>query len=154
MGLMDEFQIGIGKATAASERVLQVARLKGQVADAQTAQQARYASLGQEVYAEFRRGDSLSPQLASLCQDCLAGESAIVALMRQLDAVQGTGSREVCVACGTAMPAGAAFCVSCGQPAQAAAEQTESRPCSNCGSPVALGAKFCGSCGAPGPSGP
>jgi membrane protease subunit (stomatin/prohibitin family) len=49
-----------------------------------------------------------------------------------------------CVSCGTANPAGAKFCVNCGQPPAPAAMH-----CTQCGTELPAGAKFCASCGTP-----
>ncbi|HEX3786421.1 MAG TPA: SPFH domain-containing protein [Pseudonocardiaceae bacterium] len=49
-----------------------------------------------------------------------------------------------CAGCETANPAGAKFCMSCGQPMAAAAPH-----CTNCGTELPPGARFCGSCGTP-----
>ncbi|MBN2800519.1 MAG: zinc ribbon domain-containing protein [Deltaproteobacteria bacterium] len=50
-------------------------------------------------------------------------------------------SRPSCGACGAALPAGARFCHSCGQP-------TGPAPCPACGAETAPDAAFCGACGA------
>jgi class 3 adenylate cyclase/predicted nucleic acid-binding Zn ribbon protein len=44
-----------------------------------------------------------------------------------------------CGVCGTANPAGASFCMSCGAPL--------ARVCPSCGVPAPAGARFCGNCG-------
>ena len=53
-----------------------------------------------------------------------------------------------CANCGTANPAGAKFCMGCGQ---GMAPQT--LHCTNCGTELPAGAKFCASCGTPTGSG-
>jgi membrane protease subunit (stomatin/prohibitin family) len=48
-----------------------------------------------------------------------------------------------CASCGTANPAGAKFCMNCGQPPSTAAH------CTQCGTELSAGAKFCMNCGTP-----
>ena len=45
-----------------------------------------------------------------------------------------------CAACGTENPAGARFCMACGEALE--------RRCGNCGTPAPGGARFCMNCGA------
>ena len=45
-----------------------------------------------------------------------------------------------CAACGTENPAGARFCMACGEALE--------RRCRNCGTPAPGGARFCMNCGA------
>jgi membrane protease subunit (stomatin/prohibitin family) len=49
-----------------------------------------------------------------------------------------------CGQCQTPNPAGAKFCMGCGQPLAAAAPH-----CTNCGTELPAGSRFCGSCGTP-----
>lgn len=49
----------------------------------------------------------------------------------------------ICPNCGTAVPAGSKFCLSCGAKMESAAF------CSNCGKPLPPNAKFCPECGTP-----
>jgi membrane protease subunit (stomatin/prohibitin family) len=49
-----------------------------------------------------------------------------------------------CAACQHENPAGAKFCIDCGQPLAVKAQH-----CTECGTELAPGAKFCGSCGTP-----
>lgn len=51
----------------------------------------------------------------------------------------------VCPACGSAVPAGSKFCLSCGA-------KIETTPfCTNCGKPLPANARFCPECGAKAP---
>ena len=53
------------------------------------------------------------------------------------------GSSQVCPNCGTQVPAGSKFCLSCG------AKMNTAVFCTNCGKPVPPGSKFCPQCGSP-----
>jgi membrane protease subunit (stomatin/prohibitin family) len=55
---------------------------------------------------------------------------------------QGGGSGVTCSSCSAANPAGAKFCMGCGQPLAQAAPH-----CTSCGTELPPGARFCGSCG-------
>ena len=51
------------------------------------------------------------------------------------------GSSQICPSCGTQVPAGSKFCLSCG------AKMNTAAFCTNCGKPVPPGSKFCPECG-------
>lgn len=53
----------------------------------------------------------------------------------------GNAATLICSGCGTALPAGAKFCLNCGQPQNAAPI------CPGCGTELPAGAKFCLNCG-------
>ena len=56
----------------------------------------------------------------------------------------------VCEKCGAEVPAGSAFCASCGAKIESAVSQPSQQTaniCSNCGAVLAEGAQFCVSCG-------
>lgn len=53
-----------------------------------------------------------------------------------------SAGQAVCPKCGTAVPAGAKFCLNCGEKMS-----YQSSFCPNCGKPLPAGAKFCSECG-------
>ena len=60
---------------------------------------------------------------------------------------QGTQPAVPCAQCGTATPAGAKFCPSCGRPQGGSAAPTAMRKCDKCGCEVPEDARFCPRCG-------
>ena len=153
MGLVDKFQEGLGAATAASERMLQVAKLKSQVSSLRQKQEELYGHMGRAAALLVRRSEVEHPQLIELGAQIDEIEAQVVGIqseIERLQAVQGAVSA-TCPSCSAGVAAGVKFCPSCGgaipQPDMSVATADEVQ-CPKCHSPLEAGAKFCGKCGA------
>lgn len=90
--------------------------------------------------------DMMSMQMGMMAANAMSGQ--MKEMMNNINGNQPNNSQIqqnvgqiYCPNCGSALPAGAKFCMNCGQ------QLTVSNKCPNCGSELPAGAKFCLNCG-------
>ncbi|MBR4462790.1 MAG: SPFH domain-containing protein [Erysipelotrichaceae bacterium] len=87
-------------------------------------------------------GDMMQMQMGMMAANAMSGQmKEMMSGMTENDAQPQQANVVYCPNCGAQLPAGAKFCMSCGQPLIA------SDKCPNCGSEIPEGAKFCLNCG-------
>lgn len=125
-------------------------KINGQISDQKKELSKMYEDLGRMLYAEesVRSMDKCS-QIVTMIEN---GEKTLEELEKQLAVTKG---EVACKNCGTFVPAGNAFCPSCGTkvefpvPEANANGQDGSMKCTNCGSALDGGSAFCTNCGTP-----
>jgi len=154
MSLMDRFHEGIGAATSASERMLQVAKLKSKLSALQKQQEDLTTEMGRTASILVRRGDVSHPQLVEIGGQIDAIEREVVTTQAEIDSLQASQAPATvdCSSCGTSIPADVKYCPACGASASlpdAVAPPGPDKTCSTCGSPLEGSGKYCARCGAP-----
>jgi RNA polymerase subunit RPABC4/transcription elongation factor Spt4 len=140
---------GIRKQIAEADRKRQVKRLEEDLTRLKLQSEQAMTSLGVQALGLYEAKKLTQSELAAVCQHIVEMKAAVAKLEQELaqfqPPVSGAQSGAPCPTCGKAVPAGAAFCPSCGAKTQSA--PAEAKFCLHCGSALRGGAKFCPACG-------
>ncbi|GIV96512.1 MAG: zinc ribbon domain-containing protein [Herpetosiphonaceae bacterium] len=140
MGFLDNLgktiSQGVDRAKFEAEKLQRTNRIKGEINDLQQQIETNLRQLGERAMELHRQGSLQAPEIGSLVQMIEQLQTQIAAKQSELTAVQNetfeqqAGARGQqaesqhqaqpgastisCPTCGTALPAGAAFCGNCG----------------------------------------
>ena len=150
MALLNDLK---GKLSQASQTTVnkvkdlsEVARLNGEISDAQGKIGELYGKIGFEVYKARQEGGE--PELDGLMEQVKQLHQKIA---ENNELIQAINAVNTCPQCGAKIKKGMAFCSSCGYklPVQEPpAPETGAGFCGHCGAPLVPGTRFCPSCGA------
>ena len=146
MAILDDFSSVFHKGLGQTERMLEMGRIKSQIAECSSERDQAFAALGRAVYSSRDTLPVEIPEVANLFTLIRDIESRWVALEERLSVLQQERApRQPCQNCGHQNAAGSSFCIGCGKALSAASGP----PCQACGTPVSPGSKFCVGCGTP-----
>ena len=149
MAFFDEMKGKLTQATQTTAKkakdLTDIAKLNGEISDAERKINDLYSKLGFEVYRLHQKDEA--PEFADIIQQIRDLHTRIEENRRQIQTINGDSN---CPNCGAKVKRGVAFCAACGTrvtvPAAPAAEQ-QPGVCPNCGAVLNPGSAFCGSCG-------
>lgn len=146
MGLLDSLSDGINRGIGQTDRMLQIGRIKSNLASLNKGRSDLYESLGMHVYESNRRAPVDVAGVDSFVSKIREIELEVARLEAELEAgVAGQGAGVSCQVCGAPNALGAAFCTACGSRIEIA----EVSACEHCQAPIPPGAGFCTRCGTP-----
>lgn len=145
MAILDDLTSALNKGIGQTERMLEMGRIKSQLAQHEESRKALFLALGRTVNRINRDTNLGKPEIDELCARIHDVDVAAIALQARLTTLQQEGyTEDTCPSCGGTSPAGAAFCVTCGKPM---GQKQESTFCGKCGAQVPADSRFCVGCG-------
>lgn len=95
-----------------SEQLVDIAKIKLSVANAESDVKKLYAELGAVLYEKYKAEEAVPEEFAELCMKIDSKQAEIVSARERLAALKKTS---LCKNCGKEVPENAAFCPSCGK---------------------------------------
>ena len=135
------------KTIAKSKELVDTAKFNSMISDEEHTIKDTYCMIGERYFSLHR--DDYDDEFSQLISTIKTSEQKIEQYRKQIAEIKGI---QKCEKCGAEVPAGAAFCSSCGAPMKATeteAEEGSGICCTSFGAKMSVGTKYCTACGQP-----